>query len=342
MKKYLINFISFIFISLFFLGCSSNRTPAIPQFNSGMQKNKDWLSYNKYAQINNYPILDFAATTLKYRFGDYTIYNYDTFKIDDPEVVIETKWHNCNGKDLFEFKFYTPDGRLAHYDYFIPNTIYTKWTIGRSLLVKNTPIADFIGTWNVKIFVNGKFVINKKFNIKNTGKLEKENTKIKVAFAPYWNSRNSTWNHNKAASSFISQASLRDNPKLEIIPTNMVLKDMGNPQFDYERFKEQIQLELKDENGFLNSFIKKHPVDYLIVGRVKSAWSMGNTQDTNFETLIIDVKNKSIIHQINTQYSLSRTAFIGIRNKVKGIHPHRVKVYNKLYEDLKDIIRNLN
>lgn len=344
MKNIKIKFIQVVLISLIGLiitGCAGSREPMVAQFNSGIEKTNQWLEYNKYAEANKQPVLDFLATTLKYKFGDYTVPNYDTFLATDPKVVIETKWHNCNEKDLFEFKFYAPDGRLAHYDYFIPNKINTKWTIGRDLYLENTPTESMQGTWNVEVYVNGKFAINKEFNIVKKGKIQKVNPTTTIGFAPYWNSKDSTWNHNKSAPIFIGNATLLDNQTVKIIPTLLILKDVGNPQFDYKTFKDQVENDLLDKNGAIANFLKKHPMDYIVMGKVKSAWAT-NSQDTEFETLIIDAKNKTILDVIPFKYSLDRNNFnIATRQNTEGLHPLRVKIYKAFYEDLKPKIKNI-
>ncbi len=322
-------------------GCAGNREPQVTQYNSGIEKTEQWNQYNEYAIKNKQPILDFAATTLKYKFGDFTVTNYETFLASDPKVVIQTKWHNCNEKDIFEFKFYAPDGRFAHYDYFIPNRINTKWTIGRTLYLKGTPIEQLQGTWNLEIYVNGKFVINKEFNIVKFGKIEKAEKKVTIGFAPYWNSKDSTWNHNKSAPFYISCAALKDNPSMNIVPPFLILKDVGNPQFDYKTFKEQVEKDLLDNQGTIKSLLKLHPMDYIVMGKVKSAWNM-STHDTNFETLIIDTKSMEIIDTVETKISLGSGDFnIATRQKTEYLHPKRVKIYKQLYNDLANKINSL-
>jgi hypothetical protein len=335
----------FIFI-LLFSGCSGNREASIPQYNTGMKKSQEWKEYNSYANEKKQPILDFAATTILYKSGEKGVTNYDNFLLNDPRITIQTKWHNCNPSDLFEFKFYLPDNRLADYQYFNPKINNTKWTIGKHMYLKNMPTRDIQGKWSVKVYVNGKYVITKYFNVgienKKTQNYKKNKELIKVTFFPYWNDENSTWNHNKSAPRYTSLSSLRDNPNISIIPPYLVLKELGNPQFDYKRFKSQLIEDLKDADGTILSVMKKLQSDYIILGRVTSAWGMTGTQDTVFDTYIIDVKKKTIIDSIKTNVSLYRSDYnIGMRQKVKGMHPLRIKIYKELYKDLAAKINQL-
>ena len=55
------------------------------------------------------------------------------------------------------------------------------------------PVAEFQGKWEVKIFVNKNFVVNKYFTIgKKIKTYTKAKTSITIGFAPYWNSDMST------------------------------------------------------------------------------------------------------------------------------------------------------
>lgn len=342
-KSKIIQYMIFIGIIVLLNGCMNNREPEIPQFNSGMKKTQEWVNYNQYAKEKNQPILDFAATTIMYKFGEGSVPNYDTFISSDPRVTIQTKWHNCKSTDLYEFEFYLPDGRLAHYEYFEPTEIYSKWTLGRHIYLKDMPTANIKGKWSVNVKANKKQVITKNFNILNSNEtISKINPSIKIGFAPYWNSKNSTWDHSIASSTYLSLASLRDDSNIEIMPPNLYLKEIGNPQFDYKVFKKQLIEDLKDEQGIVLPIIKKYNLDYLIVGRVKSNWN-SNTQVTNFETYIVDANKKSIIETISTNVYLNSSSYnISTTQKVKGMHPLRIKVYKVLYEDLDSHIRNLD
>ena len=340
-KSILLHLFLVSIIGLSLNGCTGDREAIVPQYNTGIKKTADWKKYNNYAKDNNQPIIDFAATTLKYKkFG---VKNYDYFLPEDPKVTIQTKWHNCKVSDLYEFKFYMPDGRLYHYEKFSPSKDNTKWTIGRDMNINGTSAERIQGKWTVEIIVNGKRVITKDFKIGKTIKeaIQKNPSKI-IGFAPYWNSKLSTWNHSKSAPIFVSSETLYDNENVKIIPVKLVLKDMSNPQLSYEEFEKQITEDLKDDYGILLPVAKAHNMDYFILGKVESAWGI-DSLDTKIYTYIVDVSEKKIIDTIETSYNLNRSNFnIATRNKSPGLHPLRIKVYNELYKNLKDKIKNIS
>lgn len=319
-----------ILVIFVFTGCLAEREPLIPQYNSGMKKNKEWNDYNNYAKLNNQPILDFAATTLFFKFGEGTVNNYNTFLTKDMRVTIQTKWHNCEIEDLFEFKYYLPDGRLFHYDYFSAKKSNDKWTIGRHIYLNNMPASEIQGQWKVKVIANGKDVVTKYFNIVNEKKVNKTIPTTTIGFLPYWNSKDSTWNHSKLAPIYLSQELLKRNNKVNIVPTLLLRKDIGNPQLSYQSFESQVIEDLKDNNGILSEILNKHKMDYLVLGKVESSWD-GNTQNTDLETYIVDVNSKILINKIETNNKLFSSAF---SVKTKGIHPKRVTLYKELYKDL--------
>jgi hypothetical protein len=324
-------------------GCAGDRKPNVPQFITGIEKSKEWIDYNSYAKLNNEPKLDFVATPILYtRSGKVT--NYDTFLPTDPRATIQTKWSNVKPTDIFEFEFITPDGRLYEYAYSKPKKASTsKWTIGRAIYIKGMPTEDILGKWSVKVYANGKYVLTKKFII---GKMKNhENTlpTTTIGFAPYWNSKMSTWNHSKSAAKYISEALIRDNDNVLIIPVSKILKEAGNPNLSYEQFEQLITEDLEDNNGIINSLTKKIKMDYLVLGTVESKFG-SISHDTHFKTFIVDVKKRKIIKTIDKTLSLSRSDFnIANNQSTKAMHPLRVQIYKELYNlmkiDLKSIIK---
>lgn len=247
-------------------GCLEDRQPKTPQFNSGMKKTKEWNDYNKYAKENNQPILDFAATTLKYKFNKGKILNYDNFLTTDPRITIETKWHNCKISDLYEFKFYMPDGRLYHYKKFSPHKNTTKWTIGRRMFIANVFPEQIQGTWKVEVIANGKTALIKKFIIGTNKKYKQAKTNTTIGFFPYLdNQKMSTWKHGMILGEYISWATLYNNKNIKSIPPELILKNLVNANLDYDTFESMIKKDLKDNDGVILTVAKKYKMDYVVL-----------------------------------------------------------------------------
>lgn len=327
--------ISFIFTCLLLLsGCISARKPNIIQYNTGIEKTKKWIEYNSYATKNNQPILDFAATTLKYKFNNGKVLNYRTFLLTDPKVVVQTQWHNCKTSDIYEFKFYMPDGRLYDYDNFFPKKDTRKWTLGRSLYVLNSFPSKIKGNWKVEIYANSKKVITKSFIIGNEKVYKKINPNINIGFFPFLdNEELSSWKHGRILPKYLSWATLYNNKNIRVVPTDLILKDLSNANFDYENFENMIIEDLKDNDGVILSISKKHKMDYIILGKVTSTWI--TELDTNVNTYIINVKKGKIVDKDKFNHTFFRSDFnIWNSKKSVGIHSNRVKLYDELYNKL--------
>jgi hypothetical protein len=199
-------------------GCVKDRQPKIPQFNSGMKKNKEWSDYNIYAKANNQPILDFIATTLKYKKNE-KILSFDNFLVTDSKLKIVTKFHNCKVGDLYEYKFYMPDGRLYHYEYHIQKKNYTKFTTSRTFFINGVPPSTIQGVWKVKIFMNNKYITTKEFSIGDKNKsYQKANTNITIGVFPFLdNKRMSTWKHGKLMPNYLNWEILNKNKNIKTI-----------------------------------------------------------------------------------------------------------------------------
>lgn len=321
-------------------GCVEDRQPKIPQFNSGMKKTKEWNDYNKYAKEKNQPILDFAVTTLKYKFKKGKVLNYDNFLTTDPKVTIQTKWHNCKISDLYEFKFYMPDGRLYHYEKFTPKIDNTKWTIGRKMYIANVFPEQIQGTWKVEVIANGKTSIIKEFTIGINKEYKQSKPNTTIGFFPYWdNQKMSSWKHGSIIGQYISWATLYNNKNIKSIPPKLILKDLANAHLDYDTFESIINEDLQDNNGVILTVAKKYNMDYAVLGKVIS--NLGSSSlDTKVNTYIIDISKKKIIDTQETTYSLYRSDFnIVTTQKSQGIHPHRLSIYKKVYEELNNKIQ---
>ncbi len=331
-------------IILILSGCVQDRQPKAPQFNSGMKKTKEWIDYNKYAKENNQPILDFVGTTLKFKFKSGKVLNYDHFLPTDPKVVIETKWHNCKISDLYEFKFYMPDGRLYHYEKFSPEKDNDKWTLGRRIYVENVFPAKIQGTWKVEVIANGKTAVIKKFTIGENKQYTKANPNVTVGIFPFWdNQKMSSWKHGWLLGKYLAWATLYNNKNIKVIPSQLILKDISNPNLDYDTFEETIKEDLKNDNEIILPLAKKYNMDYIILGKVLSGYFGGMSVDTTVTTYIVDVKQRKIIDTIETKSSLYRGDFnIATNQRSQGIHPQRLDIYKKVFEDLKTKIQTLS
>lgn len=324
-------------------GCVENREPKIPQFNSGMKKNLEWENYNIYAKENNQPILDFVATTLKYKFNRGKVLNYDNFLTTDPTITIQTQWHNCKISDLYEFKFYMPDGRLYHYEKFAPERDNTKWTIGRKMYLKSLFPAQIQGVWKVEVIANGKTSVIKDFTIGINKEYKLSTPNTTIGFFPYWdNQKVSNWKHGNIIGQYISWASMYNNKNIKSIPPKLILKDLANVNLDYNTFEISVKEDLEDNNGVILTVAKKHNMDYAVLGKVLSSW--GNTShDTIVTTYIIDIKKKKIIDIQKTNYNFYPTDFNAMtQQKLQGIHPQRLLIYKNVYSKLNNKIQSLS
>lgn len=340
MKKTILYIISIMMLSFVMTGCVQDREPQIEQFNTGMNKTAEWEEYNKYAMKNKQPVLDFAATTLKYKFNKGKVYNYDHFNKDDIEVVIQTKWHNCNPADLYEFKFYMPDGRLYSYEYHVPKETNTKWTIGRKMNIKDMPAAQLDGLWNVKTYVNGKYVFTKEFTIGTNKQYATAKPNKTIGFTPFIDNEMAKWKHGIFLPQYLGFTTVF-NTDYNVIPIHMIFRNLENVNVDYELFESFINEELAKPNNVLTKVIDEFKLDYIVTGTSSSLW--GNSSLNNvMKCFIIDVKNKQIIDTIETKVSLSQTDFnIATNRNVQGYHPHRLKIYNQVSEDLMPILNAL-
>lgn len=332
------------FLVLFLSGCVGAREPLVPQYNTGFQKSPEWEKYNNDAIKNNSPVLDFAATTLKYKFNEGKVLSYDNFLVDDPQVTIQTKWHNCRPSDFFEFKFFMPDGRLYDYNYFKMKVIDEKYTIGRSMYIKNSFPVEIQGEWRVEIYVNSQYVLRKNFTIGAKKNYEKATPKKTIGILPFVdNKKRSTWNHGTVFSRYLGWSILAKNQNIELIPTLQLEQNLANINVDYEIFENQIQEDLLSNYSVILNTSKKYNLDYVVLGRVESFWQ-NSTSDTNVDVYIVDVKNKKIIERLNSLGRLYRSDYnIGNIDNVEGLHPMRAKVYNeiikKIYPKLDSILK---
>lgn len=320
-------------------GCGEARQPKVAQFNSGIEKSKDWNDYNAYAKENDKPILNFAATTLEYKTKG-EILSYDYFLAEDPQVTIQTKWDNTKVSDKFEFKFYMPDGRLYEYGYFKMSKVYDRYTVGRNLSVKGLFPAKIQGTWKVKVFANEKFVMSKNFTIGSEKKYAKVETNIKIGVFPYIDDEKmSTWKHGIILPKYISWAILNSYKNVEIATTYQLRQDLGNPSVNYENFKNFIDEDLTLVDSIILGTAKKHSLDYIILGRVQSFWQNGSS-NTKVDSYVVDVAKKQIIDNVSAVGTLGRSDYgIAHQNRVKGVHPNRIKVYKKIYKELDEKIQ---
>jgi len=322
--------------------CVENREPKIPQFNNGMKKNKDWNNYNIYAKANNQPILDFVATTLKYKKRE-KILNFDNFLPTDGKLKIVTKFHNCKVGDLYEYKFYMPDGRLYYYEYYTQKKNYKKFTTSRTLYINGVPPSTIQGLWKVKIFMNNKYVTTKEFSIGDKNKTyQKANPNIVIGVFPFLdNEKMSTWKHGKLMSNYLNWEILNNNSNIKVIPTTLILKNLSNVSIDYETFESFIKEDITSNDSMILNLANKFKMNYIILGKVVSAWNMGY-QETKVNTMIINVAKKKIINQKEINTIFTRSDFnIATSQKSQGIHPQRLEVYKKVYSELEKEIKVL-
>jgi hypothetical protein len=327
-------------IVLILSGCVEDRQPKTPQFNSGMEKNKEWHDYNKYAKANNQPILDFVATTLKYQ-PKGKILNYNEFLTKDSRVEVMTKWHNCKSGDLIELKFYMPDGRLYHYEYGKMKKDYSKYTWGRRIYVDGVSPSVIQGEWKVKIFMNNKYVTTKEFSIGNKNKIyKKSNPNITVGVFPFLdNKKMSTWKHGRLMPNYLTWEILNNNSNIKTIPTKLIFKNLSNISIDYETFETFIGEDINSNHSMILNLANKFKMDYIILGKVISAWSMGY-QKTKVNTIIIDVSKKKIINEKEINKTFTRSNFnIATSQRSQGIHPQRLEVYKTIYSELEKEIQ---
>lgn len=323
-------------VVLLLSGCAGDRQPKVKQFNSGIEKSKEWLDYNKYAKKSEAPVLDFAATTLKYKFNEGKVFSYDNFSVDDPQVTIQTKWHNCKVNDLYEFKFYMPDGRLYHYDYFKMKKVHSKYTLGKSMYIKGLYPATIQGKWKVEVIANSKLVMQKEFYIGDSDKMyKKANTEKKVGVFPFLDdSKMSTWKHSLSLSGYIAWSILDKKKTIQVVLPKQVMLDLANINVDYESFENQIKEDLASSDSALLEVARKHSLDYMILGRVQSYWQNGSSS-TKTDIFKVDVSTKKIISSETSTGRLNRSDFnIGNTSRVLGMHPNRIKVYKQILKDI--------
>ena len=322
-------------------GCTEARQPKVAQFNSGIEKTKEWTEYNKYAKVNDKPVLDFAATTLEFK-KEGNVLSYDNFLLEEPKVTIQTRWHNCKVSDIYEFEFYMPDGRLYDYGYFKMKKVYDKYTIGRSMYIKGLFPQKIQGKWKVKVFANKKFVMSKYFIIGNPKEYKKAETNVKVGVFPYIDDKKmSTWKHSISLSKYISWAILDKYKNTQIATVYQLRQDLGNPNISYDTFKEYIIEDLTLADSIVLTTAQKHSLDYVVLGKVQSYWQNGSS-NTKVDTYIIDVKKKHIIDTISSTGTLGRSDYgITHQNRVKGLHPNRIKVYKQVYKEIDKNIKNI-
>ena len=339
-----IKYISLGLMGLLLSGCVETRQPTVKQFNTGMKKSQEWKDYNKYANENKQPVLDYAATTLKYQFKSGKVaLNYDTFLSTEPKVVIQTKWHNVKSSDIYEFKFYMPDGRLYHYEKFSPKKDYAKYTVGRKMYISDVMTDAINGKWKVEVIANEKHVIYKDFIIGNNNQPTQVKTNTTIGVFPYLDDREmSSWKHGGIIAKYISWKTLINNSNVKVIPSQLIKKDLPNVEITYKTFEDFIDNDLQDEDSIILSLAKKYNMDYILLGKVLSAWG-SSTQDTTVNTYIISVKDKKIIDEEKTTASLYRSDFnIATSQNSQGIHPQRITVYKEIYSKLIDNINKIS
>lgn len=343
MRKNSFKLIIISIVVLLLSGCVGDRQPTVKQFNSGIEKTKEWLNYNKYAKKSDGPVLDFAATTLEYKFNKGKVFSYNNFKVDDPQVTIQTKWHNCKVNDLFEFKYYMPDGRLYHYDYFKMKKVHSKYTLGRNMPIRGLYPATIQGKWRVEVIANNKHVMQKEFYIGDVKKKYNKATTTKTVgvFRFLDDNKMSTWKHSASLSKYIAWSILDKKINTKVILPQQILLDIANMNFDYETFKNQIEEDLASESSNLLEVASKYSLDYMVLGRVQSFWQNGSSS-TKTDIFVVDVNTKKIMSTTSAEGRLDRSDFnIGTSNVVKGLHPTRIKVYNQIYKDFGPVIENI-
>ena len=328
---------SFILLGIVFFvlsGCGEVRQPKVAQFNSGVAKTKSWENYNKYAKENNQVSLDFVATTLKCDFKKKVL-SYDNFLITDPMVTLQTKWHNCKPSDLMEFKFYMPDGRLYHYSKFEMKKVYKKYSLCRSIFIKNLPPSRIQGVWKVDIFANGKFVMSKKFSIGDKNKsYKKAKTNLTIGILPFIDDAEmSTWKHYRGITNYLTYSILENYKSVKVISPWLLFKDLPNVAIDYKGFKKYILEDLSSSDSILLGLAKKYSLDYVLLGRTQSYW-YNSSHNTKVDIYIVDAKEGKIIDEISSVGRLYRSDWnIASQQRVRGMHPKRLKVYEEIFED---------
>lgn len=316
-------------------GCVNDRQPITPQFNSGMKKTKEWVSYNKEAKLNGQAILDLVSTSLKKPAKKSKILNFNQFNIDDKELWITTKWHNVKKDDLVEFRIYQPDGRLYYYGYVAYKWNSNKWTVWRKLPLEKYYAVKNPGKWKIDISLNDKKAVSKYFIIGSDIKVEKVTTNKVIGVFPYFDSELNRWKHSMWIPYHLSTGLLYKNKNLKTIPPRLILKDLAIPATDYKSFESYIKNDLNSAESIIINSANEHNMDYVILGKVES--KPGSTLDTEVVSYIVDVKSKKIIHTRTIRDMVTRGE---INIATKWLDKRKV-IYEKSLNDIQPIIAQL-
>ena len=335
MKKILLT--SSVILITLLIGCISGKQSTT----SGLvviEKTPDWIEYNKFALENHQPILDFIATTPKKYKKLHKVTPCEQFSPSDRNVIVVTRWHNCNIVDKYEFKFYMPDGRLYRYTNFIPKKKYEKWTVTSFLPVKRLFPAQIQGKWSVEVLVNGHHVVTKEFYIGDRNlQVPQANTNLTVGVIPYWDDmEKSRFKHGMHIAQYISWAILNDYKNVNIIPPKMLLEKIPIPNVDYNSFEEFIKNDLQLEDSIVDHLVRQYHLNYIICGKVQSNISSDFVY-TKVHTYIIDTKKKDIVFSNLTNHHLYRSDFMTSNDK----RYFKVKIDKYIYSKIADKLHTL-
>lgn len=278
----------FIFLCLGFLFASAASASEVP---SGVPMTPDWVAYNKTAEQEKRPTLDYFVTC-----ENVVAFNAvgikEIFSKSDEAVFVFTKWSNAVGGDVYRVEVYNERGAMIYIWQSVYSYNTSKWELKSRIYVRDTAIRDMPGRYNVKIYMNDKHVTTQYFTIDHEGganKIEKYNKT--VCFTPFFIKFGSA--EGISLPTYIAQKFILDHPNIKVILPEAFYRQTGmqKPSDDVEL--DSFLPQFFNSQNILD-YTNKNKIDYYIVGLGINA----NAEYHNVYFYIYDTRNGQLFSRI--------------------------------------------
>jgi hypothetical protein len=294
---------------------------------TGTTMTPEWNAYNVQAENSGAPLLKYLVTATDIE-SERPQNIQDEFSLDDKQIYVYTKWIHVTGKPTYKIKIYSPMGVLFFEKSYAYRGGTGVWTIWDRLFVKDWAASKLPGIWRAEIFMDDKFVTEKKFIIGSQDTKYEQKTMnknaITIGVLPFVDHDHSNRTNGYNMSLYIAQMLTVDLESNIIMPAQL-LNDTIMPLIKYDDYKKYLVKEVNSEDSELNTLSNKYKLDILITGRSYDSNTVGN--DITTEIYIVNFRTKQI-DEIKDRYIYDMHD--------PDLSGHRVssKLYKRFYDNV--------
>ncbi|WP_193311186.1 hypothetical protein, partial [Poseidonibacter ostreae] len=196
------------------------------------------------------------------------------------------------------------DGREYDYNsYKYKSNTSQLWVWDRTF-IKDEFAIKYPGTWKVELYINGKYLMSKKFTLEFDKKYEIVKPNINIGVINFRSKKLSRYKIGSGIGEYLAHGILDSNKNIKVVHPKEMKRYQPNMQIPEEKYEATILADISSSESQILEYAFKHKLDYVISGLAKASVE-SNSFDIEIESYLLDVKSKKLIAKKKTVHAVS-------------------------------------